>query len=150
MIKLLKAEGKKAKRVGRGMGSGKGSHTVGRGQKGQKSRGKRKIGILFEGIKVKKSLIKKLPLQRGKDKFKSHAKPITVKMGKLNILPAGSVVDLEMLIKHGIVEKESGQILGVKILGDGTVEKKFIVKLPISKQAAKAIEKAGGSVENAK
>lgn len=147
MVKLIKIAGKKAKRVGRGMGSGKGSHTVGRGQKGQKSRGKRKIGILFEGIKVKKSLIKKLPLQRGKDKFKSHPKPMIVKLGMVNLLPAGSVVDIDTLIKNRIVEKDSALKYGVKILGDGGVDKKYIVKLPISKHAAKAIEKAGGSVD---
>jgi large subunit ribosomal protein L15 len=147
MVNLQKIKGKKMKRVGRGMGSGKGSHTVGRGQKGQKSRGKQKIGILFEGIKVKKSLIKKLPLQRGKDKFKSHPKPIIVKLGLLNLLPEGATVDIDTLVKHGIVEKEAASIFGVKILGDGGVEKKYIVKIAISKHAAKAIEKAGGSVD---
>jgi large subunit ribosomal protein L15 len=55
------------KRVGRGIGSGKGGHTSGRGQKGQKSRGK--IGVLFEGLKMKKSYLKRLPLMRGKGKF---------------------------------------------------------------------------------
>ena len=70
MIKLLKVTEKRKKRVGRGMGSGKGSHTAGRGQKGQKSMGD--IGILFEGYKMKKSYLKRLPLQRGKGKF--HAK----------------------------------------------------------------------------
>jgi large subunit ribosomal protein L15 len=67
MIRLPKVIAKSKKRVGRGMGSGKGSHTVGRGQKGQKTR--RKIGVLFEGVKMKKSLLKRLPLMRGKGKF---------------------------------------------------------------------------------
>jgi ribosomal protein L15 len=70
MIKLAKIVQRKGKRVGRGYGSGKGGHTVGRGQKGQKTRNK--IGILFEGIKVKKSLLKKLPLVRGKEKNKGR------------------------------------------------------------------------------
>jgi len=70
MIRLLKVTERRKKRVGRGMGSGKGSHTAGRGQKGQKSMGD--IGILFEGYKTKKSYLKRLPLQRGKGKF--HAK----------------------------------------------------------------------------
>lgn len=56
------------KRVGRGLGSGRGGHTVGRGQKGQKSR--EKVSISFFGTKVKKSLLKKLPMQRGKGKLK--------------------------------------------------------------------------------
>ncbi len=66
-FKLPKIVARGKKRVGRGRGSGKGGHTVGRGQKGQKARGK--VGVLFEGMKMKKSLIKRLPLQRGKGKF---------------------------------------------------------------------------------
>jgi len=58
MTNLPKVVAKSKKRLGRGMGSGKGSHTSGRGQKGQKSRGK--IGVLFEGMKVKKSLLPRL------------------------------------------------------------------------------------------
>lgn len=68
--RLPKVVAKSKKRVGRGMGSGKGSHTSGRGQKGQKSRGT--IGVLFEGMKMRKSYLKRLPLMRGKGKF--HAK----------------------------------------------------------------------------
>jgi ribosomal protein L15 len=67
MIRLPKVVQRSKKRVGRGIGSGKGGHTSGRGQKGQKSRGK--IGVLFEGMKVKKSLLKRLPKMRGKGKF---------------------------------------------------------------------------------
>ena len=68
MTNLPKVVGSRKKRVGRGYGSGKGGHTTGRGQKGQKSR--TKIGVLFEGVKVKKSLLKRLPFQRGKGKNK--------------------------------------------------------------------------------
>lgn len=67
MIVLPKVVGKKMKRIGRGYGSGKGGHTVGKGQKGQKTRST--INVLFEGMKVKKSLLKRLPFQRGKGKF---------------------------------------------------------------------------------
>lgn len=67
MTQLPKVVAKSKKRIGRGMGSGKGSHTVGRGQKGQKTRGT--IGVLFEGMKMRKSLLKRLPLLRGKGKF---------------------------------------------------------------------------------
>lgn len=69
---LPKIVAKGKKRVGRGMGSGKGSHTVGKGQKGQKTRSK--IGILFFGTKTKMSLIKKIPMQRGKGRFKPKLK----------------------------------------------------------------------------
>jgi large subunit ribosomal protein L15 len=143
-IKLLKTVNNKTKRLGRGYGSGKGGHTSGRGQKGQKSRGK--IGILFEGIKVKKSLLKKLPLQRGKGKFKSREKPLIVKISLLNLLPQGSEVDLALLVKHGIVSEEA-KILGVKILGGGELSKKLTIAVPISNSAAKKIEKAGGKIK---
>lgn len=134
------------KRVGRGYGSGKGGHTVGRGQKGQKARSR--VNILFEGTKVKKSLLKRLPLQRGKGKLKAGKKPLIVKLALLNLLPAGSKVDLELLIKEGIVNSADARLYGVKILGDGAVTKKFEVALPISKSAAKNIEKAGGKIKS--
>ncbi len=142
--KLIKATTKKKKRVGRGYGSGKGGHTAGRGQKGQKTRSK--MGILFEGIKVKKSLIKRIPLQRGKGKFKARSKPLVVKLGYLNLLPNGTKVDINNLVKHGIVRKDDAEKYGVKILGDGKLEKKLTIALPISKSAAKMVEKAGGKI----
>jgi len=141
---LIKATTKKKKRVGRGYGSGKGGHTAGRGQKGQKTRSK--MGILFEGIKVKKSLIKRIPLQRGKGKFKARNKPLVVKLGYLNLLPNGTKVDINNLVKHGIVRKDDAEKYGVKILGDGKLEKKLTIALPISKSAAKMVEKAGGKI----
>jgi large subunit ribosomal protein L15 len=67
MLRLPKVVTKSKKRLGRGMGSGKGSHTSSRGQKGQKSR--KDLHILFEGLKTKKSFLKRLPLLRGKGKF---------------------------------------------------------------------------------
>jgi large subunit ribosomal protein L15 len=146
--KLPKTVKKSKKRKGRGYGSGKGGHTVGRGQKGQKSRSK--VGILFEGVKVKKSLVKRLPLKRGKGKFKPKNKPLIVKLGYLNILPSGSTVNIETLVKHGIVKKEDAEEFGVKILGDGELKKKLKVALPISKSAAKKIEKKGGKIIKAK
>lgn len=144
MNSLIKTVAPRKKRPGRGIGSGKGGHTVGRGQKGQKVRGK--INIIFEGVKVKKSFIKRLPVRRGKDKFKAGAKPLIVKIAYLNILPAGTKIDLETLIKGGIVNSEDARKFGVKILGDGELTKKFSIAVPISKSAAKKIIKAGGKV----
>lgn len=141
---LPKIVDKRKKRLGRGYGSGRGGHTVGRGQKGQKSR--EKVGILFEGIKVKKSLIKRLPLQRGKGKFTGGPKPIIVKLSFLNLLPKGAVVDIPLLVKHGIVKEEDARVFGVKILGDGKPQKKLTITIPISHSAAKEIEKAGGKI----
>jgi large subunit ribosomal protein L15 len=144
-MKLPKIITKKGKRIGRGYGSGKGGHTVGRGQKGQKAR--RTIGVLFEGVKVKKSLIKRLPLKRGKGKFNSRPKPLVVNLEALNILPAGTQVTMEVLISKGIVDRKSAEF-GIKILGGGTLSKKLTVSLPISESAAKKVESAGGKVIN--
>ena len=101
---------------------------------------------MFEGLKVKKSLLKKLPLMRGKDKFKAHPKPIIVKLDLLNLLPSKANVDVELLIKEGIVNAEDAGQVGVKILGGGELKKALNIKVPISRSAAKMVEKAGGKI----
>ena len=55
-------------------------------------------------------------------------------------------MDVDLLIKQGIVEKDCALKYGVKILGDGDVKKKLKILVPISKKAVKKIEKAGGKV----
>jgi large subunit ribosomal protein L15 len=135
---------KRPKRLGRGYGSGKGGHTVGRGQKGQKARGS--IAITFTGTKVKKSLIKRLPFRRGRGKFSAGKKPVIIKLAALNLLPAGSKVDLNLLVKERIVDADDARSFGVKILGDGDLEKKMTIELPISKSAARKVEEVGGEV----
>lgn len=125
------------KRIGRGYGSGKGGHTVGRGQKGQKTRAG--IGILFEGFKVKKSFIKRLPMRRGKSKFAAKDKPLVVNVEKLNSLPAGSKVTLDLLVMEGIVDGEKAKKYGVKIIGGGTLSKKMTINLPMSKSVQEQV-----------
>jgi len=149
MIKnnLPKIRKHNAKRLGRGYGSGKGGHTSGRGQKGQKARSH--IGVLFEGVKMKKSLIKRLPFRRGKNKFKARPSPIVVNLEVLNLLKSGSKVNVETLVLAGIVQKADAETFGVKILGGGELKNKLTVELPISKSAAKKVEKAGGTVSKA-
>ena len=135
MMKLPKVTERRKKRVGRGMGSGKGSHTAGRGQKGQKSMGD--IHILFEGLKTKKSFLKRLPLMRGKGKFHGKGKPETVNLSKLESLPTGSKITVELLIKEGLVNAKLAKANGVKILGGGKTTKKFVFMVPTSKSVAK-------------
>ena len=142
--KLPKTVTKKKKRRGQGFGSGRGGHTVGRGMKGQKSRSS--VGVRFEGVKVKKSLLKRLPLRRGKGKFKAKGKPIVINLGPLNILPEGTKVNVDTLVKYGVVDRIDAQRFGIKILGDGDIKKKLIVEVPISKGASKKIERAKGKV----
>lgn len=145
MITRLKLVDKRKKRVGRGYGSGKGGHTVGRGQKGQKTRGK--IGVIFEGVKVKKSFIKRLPFLRGKSKLSSQAKPVVVKIGSLNKLADGSVVDASLLVKEKLVKASDAKKRGIKIVGGGKLEKKLTIKLPVSGSVLKQVESLGGKVE---
>ncbi|MBN1168734.1 50S ribosomal protein L15 [Candidatus Woesebacteria bacterium] len=142
--KLPKTVKRRNKRVGRGYGSGKGGHTTGRGVKGQRARTKN--NILFEGVKMKKSYFKRLPLMRGKGKFRSKPKPIIVNLDYLNLLRSNTKVDINTLIQEGIVKRDDAERFGVKILGGGEIKKKIIVMLPVSKSAAKQIEKAGGKI----
>jgi len=132
------------KRVGRGIGSGKGGHTSGRGNKGQKARGS--VPLLFTGTKTKKSLIKKIPLLRGKGKLRPGNGPVIIKLGDLAELPEKFTVTTENLLKRELIPEE-GKVCGVKILDGGEIKKAMIVKVAISNGAAKKITKAGGTVE---
>ncbi len=143
---LPKSITRNKKRLGRGYGSGKGGHTSSRGAKGDNARGK--VGLLFEGTKMKKSFLKRLPLFRGKGKNKSqNQKPLIINLDNLNFLGKDvKVVDLASLIKDNVVDERKVRAAGVKILGDGEVKRAFKVVLPCSESAKKKIEKAGGEV----
>lgn len=142
LSKLPKIVAEPKKRLGRGHGSGRGK-TAGRGTKGQKARGKIKLG--FEGGQL--PLIKRLPLRRGKSRNKSlRSKPIAVNIKYLNVFPKETEVDLQALIKAHIVKEDEAQSYGVKILGEGEIKVPLVVKLPCSGGAKKKIEKAGGTV----
>lgn len=133
----------KKKRLGLGHGSGRGK-TAGRGTKGQKARGK--IPLYFEGGSI--ALIKRLPFRRGKGKNKVFKKkPVVINVKALNNLKKGSIVDGDSLIENHLIDKDDVKKYGVKILGDGEITVSLIIRVPISKSAAKKIEKAGGKVE---
>lgn len=139
--KLIKINLKSRKRIGRGVGSGRGK-TAGRGTKGQKARGK--IPATFTGSMP---FYKKLPLRRGFGNPKFGLKPKVVLLSQLNVFPARTIVDIEQLIKAKIItEKEMAT--GVKILGNGQLEKALTVKVPVSKSVRATIEDKGGKVEN--
>lgn len=132
------------KRLGRGYGSGKGGHTSSRGQKGQNSRSSRPL--YFEGTPMRKSLIRRMPMLRGKLRFKSRQdKSLILNLKHLAGLPKDSVVDMKLLLKTGILPMEAKD-LKVKILGDGEIAQALTVTLPVSKSAAKKIIKAGGKI----
>lgn len=138
---LPKIVTKPKKRLGRGHGSGK-VKTSGRGTKGQKAR--ENIKLTFAGSSLQASWLKRLPLWRGKGKNKSHSKkPLAVNLKYLNSLKPHTEVTLETLQKANIIAKN---VTAVKILGDGELTIPLIFKLPVSKSAAKKIEKAGGKI----
>jgi large subunit ribosomal protein L15 len=144
MKTLLKLKINK-KRLGRGYGSGKGGHTSSRGQKGQKSRSR--IGILFEGVKMKKSFIKRLPFIRGKGKNNLHQKPLILNLNDLNNFPKDiKTVSVKSLTQSGTVDSRKAKKFGIKILGGGELKNKLSFELPVSKTAALKIKKAGGEI----
>ena len=132
---------KSKRRLGQGHGTGRGK-TAGRGTKGQKSRGK--ISLSFEG--GAQPLIKRLPFRRGKGRNKSfRVKPYVLNLDKLNLLKKNSIVDIDLLIKEGLVSKDAKKD-GVKILGEGKLSVTLTVNVPTSKSAREKIETAGGKI----
>lgn len=125
-------------RVGRGESSGNGK-TAGRGQKGQKARGKTRLG--FEGGQM--PLFRRMP-KRGFNNINRKEYAI-VNLSDLSKFNDGAEVNAETLKAAGIIKK---QYNGVKLLANGEVSAKLTVKVAKSSAAAtKAIEAAGGTVE---
>ncbi len=130
------------KRVGRGIGSGKGGHTTGRGTKGQKARVGFNIPMGFEGGQT--PFYKRMPQIGG---FKNHrpAKVFAVAVDRLNSLESGDITP-NSLYEKGIV-KRIGKYTTVKIIGNQKVNPKLDLKgFVCSDSARKEIEKAGGSI----
>ena len=139
---LKSAEGsrKERNRVGRGSSSGNGK-TSGRGQKGQNSRSGGGVRLGFEGGQT--PLFRRLP-KRGFTNINRKEYAI-VNLETLNRFEDGTEVTPAMLVESGIIKAEKS---GIKVLGNGQVERKLTVKASKFSQAAKdAIEAAGGSVE---
>ncbi|MDY6863418.1 MAG: 50S ribosomal protein L15 [Thermodesulfobacteriota bacterium] len=131
---------KKRKRVGRGPGSGKGK-TSGKGHKGQKARSGCKLKRGFEGGQM--PLKRRLPKRGFTNIFKKHYTIINVK--DLNIYDEGSTIDVESLKREGLIKKVRA---GIRLLGDGDIEKAFTVKVNYcTKAARKKIESASGKIE---
>ncbi len=138
---LPKLKMRSKKRVGRGIGSGKGK-TAGRGAKGQKKRGK--VALNFSGGGL--PLYKKIPFLRGIKNKPVSPKSIPVKLERLNLFRANSIVDLSSLIEKKIINERQAKKSGVKILGNGKLNIPLTIKLPVSKKAKDMIEKMGGKV----
>ena len=141
-------ERKARKRVGRGLGSGKGRYS-GRGIKGQKSRaGSHKMRAGFAGGQM--PIYMRLGKQRGatsKDAmpigpFRTSTVPVNV--GALDVFEDGAEVTPETLVERGVIKNTKTD---VKLLGNGELKKKLTVRVHgISASARENVEGAGGSV----
>lgn len=139
---LAPAAGSKKTRTrrGRGLGSGLGK-TAGRGQKGQNSRSGGGVRSGFEGGQM--PLYRRLPKRGFKNVFaKEYAE---VNISQLNRFEDGATVDPVALIEMGILKNVRD---GIRILGNGTLEKKLtVIANGFTKTAEKKIVAAGGKVE---
>jgi large subunit ribosomal protein L15 len=139
---------KDRKRVGRGIGSGKGRYS-GRGIKGQKSRaGSHKMRAGFEGGQM--PIYMRVPKERGstsKDAmpigpFRTSTAPVNV--GSLDRFDDGAEVTPESLVEKGLLKNTKTD---VKLLGNGELKKKLTIRVhAISATAREKVEKAGGTV----
>jgi large subunit ribosomal protein L15 len=140
-LKPAKGAKTRAKRLGRGIGSGKGK-TCGKGHKGQRARagGYHKIG--FEGGQM--PLQRRLPKSGFRSMKSLHREE--VRLDSLNKIQAEKI-DLEILLKAAIVRKDT---TFVKIIGSGKLEKKFLIingnGIGVTAGARVAIEARGGEV----
>lgn len=128
------------KRVGRGVASGWGK-TAGRGNKGHKARSGGQTSPGFEGGQM--------PLQRRLPKrgfFNLFRKKIAVvNLRDLGGFESGAVVDRAALVRAGLIK---GQWDGVKLLGDGEIDRPLEIRLShVSRSARAKIEAAGGKIE---
>ena len=131
---------KPAWRKGRGPGSGNGK-TAGKGHKGQNARSGGGVRIGFEGGQL--PLYRKLPKRGFNNKFAKVYSIVNV--SDLNKFENGATVTLETLVACGMISKEND---GLKVLGNGELNKALTVEAKIFTETAKAkIEAAGGKAE---
>lgn len=130
-----------SKRVGRGIGSGNGK-TAGKGHKGQNARSGGGVRPGFEGGQL--PLFRRLP-KRGFTNAKFKTVYAVINLSDLEKFENGAVVTPELLHEMGIIKKG---LDGVKVLGNGTLTKKLVVKAnKFSDTAASKIEELGGKAE---
>src|SRR2546423_2058865 len=138
---------KNRKRIGRGLGSGKGRYS-GRGIKGQKSRsGSHKMRAGFEGGQM--PIYMRLGKPRGP--YSKDAMPvgphrtstIPVNVAQLERFDPGTEITVDTLVEAGIIKNSRTD---VKILGNGDLTKKLTVTAHrFSATAREKIEQAGGT-----
>lgn len=129
------------KRKGRGSGSGLGK-TSGRGQKGQKARSGGSINPVFEGGQL--PLYRRLP-KRGFTNGKFKTRYAVINLTDLNNFEDGTVVTPALLKETGLIKN---QLDGIKVLGNGKLEKKLTIQAnKFSTTAKEKIEESGSKAE---
>ena len=129
------------KRVGRGIGSGLGK-TSGKGHKGQNARSGGGVRQGFEGGQL--PLFRRLP-KRGFTNAMFKTEYAVINLSDLNKFEDGATVSPELLKEMGLLKK---QLDGIKVLVNGKLEKKLVVKAhKFSNVAKEQIEKLGGKAE---
>jgi len=139
---LLPPDGSRGtrKRVGRGVGSGKGK-TAGRGTKGHKSRSGGGVRPGFEGGQM--PIHRRLPKGGFTNIFKKKIAVINIR--DLAMFESGSIVDEAALIRVGLVK---GRRDGIKLLGQGEIKIPLTIMVnEVSKNAREKIITAGGNIE---
>ncbi len=140
-LKYNEGSKKDIKRLGRGSSSGTGK-TSGKGHKGQNARSGGGVKPTFEGGQL--PLYRRLP-KRGFSNAMFKTTYSIINVSDLNMFDEGTVVTPELLKEMGIIKK---QLSGVKVLGNGSLEKKLTVKANVFSNSAKEkIEAAGGKAE---
>lgn len=142
--KLAPAEGAvtSSKRLGRGVGSGLGK-TSGKGHKGQWARSGGGVRPGFEGGQM--PIARRVPKRGFNNKFRKEY--VIVNVEALNELPANTVVDFGFVMENGLAKSVKNPV-GLKVLGNGTLNVALTVKAQKFSESAKAaIEAAGGTAE---
>ena len=140
-LNRLEGSTHRRKVVGRGPGSGHGKTST-RGEKGQKARSGGGVHIWFEGGQT--PLYKRLP-RRGFSNARFAKRYAIINVSDLNRFKDGDVVTPELLKEAGLVKKE---LNGIKVLGNGKLEKKLTVKANLfTNSAITKIEELGGTTE---
>ncbi len=139
-LKPAKGAVKNKKRVGRGTGSGLGT-TAGRGMNGQNSRSGGGVRPGFEGGQM--PLFRRIPKRGFNNIFKKDWTIVNV--STLNRFADNTEITPEVLLEAGLIKKVG---YGIKILGDGSLDKKLVVKAnKFTPSAISKIEAAGGKAE---
>jgi large subunit ribosomal protein L15 len=134
----------RGKVLGRGRGTGKGG-TAGKGTKGQNSRSGGGTRLGFEGGQM--PLYRRIA-RRGFSNYPFKKEFLILKVEALNVFKDGDTVNRDSLIAKGLIRAQTHtRKTPIKILGNGTIEKKLTVAVDkVTSGAAEKIKAAGGTI----